>query len=96
MLWVGKLKALGITVALRRKADCKSNAPMESVNGTLKTERVRDEHFATREQARRATVDYIGYYDIERRHFLLGYITPVKFERRWRAGLNPVTRGSSQ
>ena len=45
------------------KGDCWDNAPMESVNGTLKVECVHGETFATREQARRAIVQYIGYYN---------------------------------
>ena len=80
-----KLEALGITVSMSGKGDCWDNAPMESVNGTLKVECVNDEHFETREQARRAIVQYIGYYNTERRHSSLGYVTPTEFERRWRA-----------
>ena len=80
-----KLEALGITVSMSRKGDCWDNAPMESVNGTFKVECVHDEHFETREQARQAIVEYIGYNNTERRHSALGYITPAEFERRWRA-----------
>ena len=69
---------------------------MESVNGSLKIECVRDEHFATREQVCRAIIEYVGCYDSKRRHSLLGYITPAEFERHWRAGSNPVARGSTQ
>jgi putative transposase len=82
-----KLKARGITVSMSRKGDCWDNAPMESVNGTLKVECVNDAHFETREQARQAIVEYIGYYNTERRHSSLGNITPAEFERRWRAGV---------
>ena len=81
-----KLKARGITVSMSRKGDCWDNAPMESVNGTLKVECVCDEHFETRAQAQQAIVEYIGYYNTERRHSSLGYIAPAEFERRWRAG----------
>ena len=81
-----KLKARGITVSMSRKGDCWDNAPMESVNGTLKVECVNDEHFKTREQARQAIVEYIGYYNTERRHSSLGNLAPAEFERRWRAG----------
>ena len=92
----GKLQARGITVSMSRKGDCWDNAPMESVNGTLKVECVNDEHFETREQARREIVEYIGYYNTDRRHSSLGYITPAEFERRWRAGSNSTTKASSQ
>ena len=78
-----KLAARSITVSMSRKGDCWDNAPMESVNGTLKVECVNDEHFQTRAQARQAIVEYIGYYNTERRHSSLGYVTPAEFERRW-------------
>jgi transposase InsO family protein len=84
-----KLKARGITVSMSRKGDCWDNAPMESVNGTLKVECVHDVHFETRDQARQAIVEYIGYYNTERRHSSLGNIAPAEFERRWRAGIKP-------
>jgi len=61
---------------------------MESVNGTLKVECVHGEHFQTRAEAQQAIVDYIGYYNTERRHSSLGNLSPVEFERRWRAEAN--------
>ena len=79
------LAARGITVSMSRKGDCWDNAPMESLNGTLKVECVHGEHFRTREQARLAIIEYIGYYNTERRHSSLGYVPPVQFECRWRA-----------
>lgn len=92
-----KLKARGITVSMSRKGDCWDNAPMESVNGTLKVECVHDIHFETRAQARSAIVEYIGYYNTERRHSALGYISPAEFEQRWRVGLaNPTPSELSQ
>ena len=90
-----KLAARGITVSMSRKADCWDNAPMESVNGTLKVECVHDMHFATREQARQAIVEYIGYYNTERRHSSLGNIAPAEFERRWRAGIKPKEQSAA-
>ena len=66
---------------------------MESVNGTLKVECVNNVHFATRDEARQAIVEYIGYYHAERRHSLLGNIAPAEFERRWRAGIEPEEQG---
>jgi transposase InsO family protein len=70
---------------MSRKGDCWDNAPMESVNGTFKVECVHGEHFKTRAQAKRAIMEYIGYYNTERRHSSLGNVTPAQFERRWRA-----------
>jgi putative transposase len=84
-----KLAARGIEVSMSRKGDCWDNAPMESLNGTLKVECVHDVHFETRAQARQAIVEYIGYYNTERRHSSLGNIAPAEFERRWSAGIEP-------
>ena len=78
------LAARGITVSMSRKGNCWDNAPMESLNGTLKVERVHGEHFRTREQARQVIIEYVGYYNTERRHSSLGYIPPAQFEHRWR------------
>jgi putative transposase len=91
-----KLESLGIEVSMSRKGDCWDNAPMESLNGTLKVECVHDEHFETREQARQAIVEYIGYYNTERRHSALGYLTPAEFERRWRAESHTRAKASAQ
>jgi transposase InsO family protein len=90
------LKARGITVSMSRKGNCWDNAPMESVNGTLKVECVNGEHFRTRVQAHQAIIEYIGYYNTERRHSSLGYMTPAQFERRWRAEGKNLTEARSQ
>ena len=69
---------------------------MESANGTVKVECVNDEHFKTRAEAERAIVEYIGYYNTERRHSALGNVSPAEFERRWHADMNQVTKETSQ
>ena len=51
---------------------CWDHAPMESLNGMLKVECVHGEHFRTRSEAYRAMVEYIGYYNTQRRHFRIG------------------------
>jgi transposase InsO family protein len=82
-----KLNALGLIASMSRKGNCWDNAPMESANGTLKVECVHDEHFKTREQASLAIIEYIGYYNTERRHSSLGNISPAEFELRGYANL---------
>jgi transposase InsO family protein len=79
------LAARGITVSMSRKGDCWDNAPMESANGTVKVECVHGVHFKTRAEAAQALVEYFGYYNTDRMHSSLGYLTPSEFERRWRA-----------
>lgn len=57
------LEDRGIKLSMSRRANCYDNAPMESANGTLKVERVYDEHYATRQQAIDDLTEYIGYYN---------------------------------
>jgi transposase InsO family protein len=74
----------GITVSMSRRANCYDNASMESANGTVKVERVHGQHYdATRQAAIDDLTEYIGYYNSERRHSALGYLSPVEYERRW-------------
>lgn len=87
------LQARGITVSMSRKGDCWDNAPMESANGTVKVECVHGEHFRTRAEAQQALVEYIGYYNTERRHSSLGNLSPAAFEQRWRGAASPTSTG---
>jgi len=89
------LKARGITVSMSRKGDCWDNAPMEAFNGTLKVECVHGEHFRTREQARQAILEFIGYYNTERRHSSLGNVSPAVYEQRWHERQQPARAGDS-
>jgi len=58
------------------------NAPMESFFHTLKVELVHQRRWATRDEARRDLFAYIeGYYNWQRIHSALGYITPEQAER---------------
>ncbi len=60
------------------------NAVAESFFGSLKTERVFFSQYKTREEARRDIVDYIEmFYNDNRRHSYLGYVSPKEFEKLW-------------
>lgn len=75
------LKARGVTVSMSNVGDCYDNAPAESFWGTLKTELVYLERFATRARARAAVFDYIEcFYNRTRLHSSLGYVSPERFE----------------
>jgi transposase InsO family protein len=72
----------GITCSMSRRADCWDNAPMESFFASLKKELVHGADFATRAEARAAIVEYIEvFYNNQRRHSSLGYVSPAEYER---------------
>ena len=63
--------------------NCYDNAAVESFFGTLQQEMVNRRRFATREVARQEVFEYIEvWYNRQRRHSSLGYLSPVEFERR--------------
>ncbi len=63
------------------------NAPVESFFGTLKQELVNRRRFSTREAARNEVFEYIEvWYNRQRRHSSLGYVSPAAFERQALAG----------
>ena len=85
----GHLAAAGIQCSMSDPGDCFDNAPVESFFGTLKTELVYQQRFATRHEARQAIFDYVEvFYNRQRRHSALGYVSPVAFEARHAATLN--------
>ena len=72
----------GIACSMSRKADCWDNAPMESFFASLKKELVHDADFATKAEARAALVEYIEvFYNNQRRHSSLGYVSPAEYEQ---------------
>ena len=78
------LKTYGMVSSMSRKGNCWDNSVAESFFGSLKTERVFSSSYKTREDAKRDIVDYIEmFYNSNRRHSYLGYISPKEFEKLW-------------
>ena len=64
---------------MSRAADCYDNAFMESCFGTIKTELEMTE-YEDKSQARSDIARYLSYYNYERRHSALEYLSPHQFE----------------
>jgi len=70
----------GITCSMSRRGNCYDNAAMESWFSTLKSEL--GERFETHGAAKEQLFDYIEvFYNQQRRHSVLGYLSPAEFER---------------
>jgi transposase InsO family protein len=80
------LAARGATVSMSRRANCWDNAVAESFFSTLKIELAHDADWATEGQAYRAVFEYLElFYNGQRRHSALEYLSPIEFERRHEA-----------
>ena len=70
-----------VTLSMSAVGRCYDNAMQESFWGTLKTE-CADHPFPSRVAARRAIFEYIEvWYNRQRRHSALGYLSPAAFEQ---------------
>jgi putative transposase len=72
----------GIVCSMSRRGDCWDNAVAESFFATLKVELVHEVTWPTRTAARAELFEYIEvFYNGQRRHSALGYLSPRAFER---------------
>lgn len=85
-----RLMERGVTLSMSRVGECRDNAPMESFWATLKRE-CADTPFLTHAIARSQLFSYImGFYNQQRRHSALGYLSPVTFEQQLERNLNTL------
>jgi transposase InsO family protein len=73
------LRRAGMRQSMSDAENCYDNAFMESCFGTLKTELELSE-FDDSLEAVRELSRYVSYYNLDRRHSSLGYLTPAEFE----------------
>ena len=70
--------------SMSRKGECLDNAVAESFFGSLKNELVYHEDYKTRAEARQSIFEYIEvFYNRNRRHAFLNYMTPVDYEMKY-------------
>lgn len=71
-----------ITVSMSRKGNCWDNAVMERFFGSLKAERTKNKSYVSHEHAKRDVIDYIeNFYNSNRLHSTLNYMSPIQFEK---------------
>jgi putative transposase len=76
-----QLKGLPVRRRMSRKGNCWDNAVAESFYKKMKTEMVYHTIFKTRTQAKLAVFEYLEvWYNRERKHSTLGYLTPCQYE----------------
>jgi putative transposase len=66
---------------MSRADNCYDNAFIESCFGTIETELEMTE-YENCASARADIASYLGYYNAERRHSSLDYLSPAQFENR--------------
>ncbi|WP_227106138.1 IS3 family transposase [Chromobacterium rhizoryzae] len=76
------LKRHGILPSHSRAGNCWDNAAMESFFRSLKAEWVYLTRYRSYDEARWDIFDYIRFYNHQRRHSTLGYLSPIEFEQR--------------
>ena len=77
------LAAHGVVQTMSRRGDCLDNAVAEAFFATLEHELLAEADFASRDAARRAIFEFIEvWYNGERRHSSLGYVSPAQDERQ--------------
>lgn len=83
------LKENNITQSMSSKGNCYDNAPTEAFFSTLKRELVYRERYKTREEAKQSLFEYIEiFYNRQRRHSTIGYLSPMQFENLNKNTLN--------
>lgn len=75
----GLLRRADFRQSMNRADNCYDNAFMESCFGTIKTELEMTE-YDHQQTAQREIEDYLAYYNHDRKHSALGYLTPQQFE----------------
>lgn len=74
------MAAHGFQVSMSRKGDCWDNAVAESFFKTLKTESLNHFQFKTRKEAHLEIISYLSWYNSQRMHSYIGYMSPMQYE----------------
>jgi len=81
---------LKITQSMSRKGNCWDNAVAESFFKTIKYEWLYRFKFTSYNQLDKSIKDYIHWYNTERLHSSLGYLSPLEMEKKLRGIIKKV------
>ncbi len=77
-----QLREYGMVCSMSRKGNCWDNSVMEQFFGSLKRERTDHYIYDTRAEVEAHVIDYILFYNNNRLHSYLDYMSPVDFEKQ--------------
>ncbi len=73
----------GIRPSMSRRGNCWDNAVTETLFGSLKVERLHGEQFPTLRAAKDEVLDWLLWYNRQRMHSTLNYVSPAQYEQDW-------------
>jgi len=77
-----RCREMGVRPSMVSVGDCFDNAMAEIFFATLECELLERRRFKSQAEAELAVFDFIeGWYNPQRRHSSLGYLSPVQFEK---------------
>lgn len=77
-----RLARYGILQSMNRAGKMNDNAHVESFFQQFKTERIKRKSFKTPEELRSILIEYTRYYNYERSHSSIGYLSPHEYESK--------------
>jgi putative transposase len=78
-----RCREMGVRPSMGSVGDCFDNAMAESFFATLECELLERRRFKSQAEAEIAVFDFIeGWYNPQRRHSSLGYLSPLQYEKR--------------
>lgn len=88
-----RCRKAGVRPSMGSVGDAYDNAMCESFFATLECELLARSRFKTQVEARSAVFQFIeGFYNPRRRHSSIGYLSPIDYERRHHASVEPDAR----
>ena len=84
------LDSFKVVRSMSRKGNCWDNAVAESFFKTIKNEWLYRFKYTSYDQLHGSIEDYINWYNTERLHSSLGYISPLEMEIKLRGKINKV------